>query len=313
MDAIRALAARHGLVVIEDAAQAHGASATARRAGSLGDAAAFSFYPSKNLGALGDGGAICTDDARDRGARARRLRNLGQEEQGRHLEAGMQRAPRRDPGGGAADQAAPPRRSGTRPAARSPRPTASAPSATAARRWSRTLAASASTTSSRSGSPSATRCARLLAERGVGSRRPLLARGPPPAALRRAARRDRAGARQRQPAGRGRALAADVSRARPKQRCTERGRVPPRRDRGAADELLSTSTSASASRFGLIGLGYWGPNLLRVLAEMAGGRDQLDLRPRPAAPRALRPPLPGVRPDQPTSTTSSTTPSSTRS
>jgi dTDP-4-amino-4,6-dideoxygalactose transaminase len=62
MDSIVAIARRHGLKVIEDAAQAHGARYHARRAGSLGDAAAFSFYPGKNLGALGDGGAITTDD-----------------------------------------------------------------------------------------------------------------------------------------------------------------------------------------------------------------------------------------------------------
>ena len=68
MDAIRALADRHGLLVVEDAAQAHGATCRGDRAGSLGDVAAFSFYPSKNLGALGDGGAICTHDDRDRGA-----------------------------------------------------------------------------------------------------------------------------------------------------------------------------------------------------------------------------------------------------
>lgn len=62
MDAIRAVAVRHGLKVLEDAAQAHGARYKGRRIGSLGDAAAFSFYPGKNLGALGDGGAITTDD-----------------------------------------------------------------------------------------------------------------------------------------------------------------------------------------------------------------------------------------------------------
>lgn len=62
MDAINAVARRHGLKVIEDAAQAHGAFYKGRRVGSLGDAAAFSFYPGKNLGALGDGGAVTTQD-----------------------------------------------------------------------------------------------------------------------------------------------------------------------------------------------------------------------------------------------------------
>ena len=62
MDAIIEIARRHRLKVLEDAAQAHGARWCGRRAGSLGDAAAFSFYPGKNLGALGDGGAITTND-----------------------------------------------------------------------------------------------------------------------------------------------------------------------------------------------------------------------------------------------------------
>jgi dTDP-4-amino-4,6-dideoxygalactose transaminase len=64
MDPICAAARRHGLKVIEDAAQAHGARYRGRRTGSLGDAAGFSFYPGKNLGALGDGGAVTTDDDR---------------------------------------------------------------------------------------------------------------------------------------------------------------------------------------------------------------------------------------------------------
>lgn len=63
MDPINALARQHGLKVIEDAAQAHGACYKGRRTGQLGDAAAFSFYPGKNLGALGDGGAITTNDS----------------------------------------------------------------------------------------------------------------------------------------------------------------------------------------------------------------------------------------------------------
>jgi dTDP-4-amino-4,6-dideoxygalactose transaminase len=88
MDAISALGLRHGLLVFEDAAHAHGATYRGARAGSLGTAAAFSFYPSKNLGALGDGGAICTDDSVI-AERARRLRNLGQQRKGDHVEVGF--------------------------------------------------------------------------------------------------------------------------------------------------------------------------------------------------------------------------------
>jgi dTDP-4-amino-4,6-dideoxygalactose transaminase len=62
MDAILGVAAEHGLKVVEDCAQAHGATWAGRRAGTMGDAAAFSFYPTKNLGALGDGGAVVTND-----------------------------------------------------------------------------------------------------------------------------------------------------------------------------------------------------------------------------------------------------------
>jgi dTDP-4-amino-4,6-dideoxygalactose transaminase len=75
--ALLAIASRHNLLVIEDAAQAHGARYQGRRAGSFGHSAAFSFYPAKNLGACGDGGAIVTND--DQVAeRARVLRNYGQ-------------------------------------------------------------------------------------------------------------------------------------------------------------------------------------------------------------------------------------------
>lgn len=88
MDAVLAFAERHGLLALEDAAQAHGARYGAKRAGSLGDLAGFSFYPSKNLGALGDGGAICTDDE-ELARRARSLRNLGQLEKGQHIDAGF--------------------------------------------------------------------------------------------------------------------------------------------------------------------------------------------------------------------------------
>lgn len=62
MDAIMDIARRHNLLVIEDAAQAHGAEYKGKRAGEWGHAACFSFYPGKNLGAYGDGGAVCTND-----------------------------------------------------------------------------------------------------------------------------------------------------------------------------------------------------------------------------------------------------------
>jgi dTDP-4-amino-4,6-dideoxygalactose transaminase len=78
MDPIRALADRAGVPVVEDAAQAHGARYRGRRAGTLGVAAAFSFYPTKNLGALGDGGAVVTDDD-DLAQAVWRLRNYGEE------------------------------------------------------------------------------------------------------------------------------------------------------------------------------------------------------------------------------------------
>jgi dTDP-4-amino-4,6-dideoxygalactose transaminase len=87
MAAIEAFAGPAGLLVLEDAAQAHGARYRGHRVGSLGAAAAFSFYPTKNLGALGDGGAICTNDDLI-AARLRRLRNLGQRAKGEHVEPG---------------------------------------------------------------------------------------------------------------------------------------------------------------------------------------------------------------------------------
>ncbi len=74
MDALLAVAQRHGLAVIEDCAQAHGAALEGRRAGSFGRIGCFSFYPTKNLGALGDGGAVVTDDE----ALADRVRQLRQ-------------------------------------------------------------------------------------------------------------------------------------------------------------------------------------------------------------------------------------------
>lgn len=76
MEKIMSIADRHGLKVLEDGAQAHGASLNKRRAGSLGHAAAFSFYPGKNLGALGDAGAVTTNDA-SLAKKIRVLRNYG--------------------------------------------------------------------------------------------------------------------------------------------------------------------------------------------------------------------------------------------
>jgi dTDP-4-amino-4,6-dideoxygalactose transaminase len=76
MDAIKAVATTYDLKVIEDAAQAHGAKYKGRMTGTLGDAAGFSFYPGKNLGAFGDAGAVVTDDE-DLAKKIRVLRNYG--------------------------------------------------------------------------------------------------------------------------------------------------------------------------------------------------------------------------------------------
>jgi len=83
MDALRAIANRRGLRLIEDAAQAHGARYKGRRTGGLSDAAAFSFYPTKNLGALGDGGAITTSDTQ-LAKKIGMLRNYGSEVKYQH-------------------------------------------------------------------------------------------------------------------------------------------------------------------------------------------------------------------------------------
>ena len=88
MPAIAAVAERHGLAIVEDCCQAHLATCGGRPVGSFGIAAAYSFYPTKNLGALGDGGALTTND--DRVAQhARRLRNGGQIDRYRHGEFGV--------------------------------------------------------------------------------------------------------------------------------------------------------------------------------------------------------------------------------
>jgi len=87
MDPIMAFARQHGLAVVEDACQAHGADDAGRRAGSLGDAAAFSFYPSKNLGAYGDGGAVTTN-SRAIADHVRMIRDHGSIKKYEHQEIG---------------------------------------------------------------------------------------------------------------------------------------------------------------------------------------------------------------------------------
>lgn len=88
LDPILAIAREHGLKVIEDAAQAHGARYNGKRLGSHGDLVCWSFYPGKNLGALGDGGAVTTDDAA-LADRLRMLRNYGSSRKYYHDELGM--------------------------------------------------------------------------------------------------------------------------------------------------------------------------------------------------------------------------------
>lgn len=88
MDPILEIARAHGIRVLEDAAQAHGARYHGRPAGSLGDAAAWSFYPGKNLGALGDGGGVTTSDAAIADG-VRLLRNYGSRVKYRHEEQGV--------------------------------------------------------------------------------------------------------------------------------------------------------------------------------------------------------------------------------
>lgn len=88
MRAFRSLADAYGLKLVEDAAQAHGAASFGRRAGNCGDAAAFSFYPGKNLGALGDGGAVTTNDE-ELASAVRILANYGAERKYHHVYLGM--------------------------------------------------------------------------------------------------------------------------------------------------------------------------------------------------------------------------------
>lgn len=87
MEPILAFADRHGLIVIEDAAQAHGATYRGRRAGSLGVAGCFSFYPGKNLGALGEAGAVTTNDS-ELASQMRMFRDHGQSRKYQHSVVG---------------------------------------------------------------------------------------------------------------------------------------------------------------------------------------------------------------------------------
>ena len=87
MDALCRIAGEHDLLLIEDAAQAHGAVYRGRRVGSFGQLACFSFYPAKNLGAFGEGGAVVTDD-RQLADRVRRLRDHAQQGPHNHVELG---------------------------------------------------------------------------------------------------------------------------------------------------------------------------------------------------------------------------------
>ena len=88
MPALMAVAQRHGLAVVEDCCQAHLATCAGQPVGSFGAAAAYSFYPTKNLGALGDGGALTANDP-DLAAKAKRLRNGGQTDRYHHAEFGV--------------------------------------------------------------------------------------------------------------------------------------------------------------------------------------------------------------------------------
>ncbi len=88
MDAINAIAKKHNLKIIEDAAQAHGAKYKGKKAGSLGDAAGFSFYPGKNLGALGDGGCVTTNN-KELADKVRALGNYGSDYKYHHIYKGV--------------------------------------------------------------------------------------------------------------------------------------------------------------------------------------------------------------------------------
>ena len=109
MTAVNDFADDHGLLVVEDAAQAHGAVYDGRAAGCLSAAGCFSFYPGKNLGAFGDAGCIVTDDD-ELAEQVALMRDHGRKGRDDHVVIGRQQPHGRDPGRGAAHQAAAPRR-----------------------------------------------------------------------------------------------------------------------------------------------------------------------------------------------------------
>ena len=108
VDPLGELCSARGIALVEDACQAHGARYKGRRTGGLGTIAAFSFYPSKNLGAYGDGGAVTTDDG-ELADRIRILRNVGQTERYTHVAVGSNERLDTHPGRSASRQAPTPR------------------------------------------------------------------------------------------------------------------------------------------------------------------------------------------------------------
>ncbi len=115
LDPILAIAGRHGLALVEDAAQAHGARYRGRRIGAHGDIVCWSFYPGKNLGALGDGGAVTTDRS-DLADRIRVLRNYGSSAEVCERGPWHEQPSGPDPGGGPPGEAGPSRRVDRAPA-----------------------------------------------------------------------------------------------------------------------------------------------------------------------------------------------------
>ena len=252
MDELLQIADRHGLVVIEDAAQAHGACYRGRACGTIGSIGCFSFYPGKNLGAYGDAGAVTSNDP-DLLARVRKLRDHGRTSKYEHDEIGY--GERIDALQAAILGAKLPHLTAWTDARRRH-----------ARRYTELLAGTSVTTPTEDPgdehvfhlyvvrSTVATSSSRISASRGR-RRHPLPDPAPSPAGLPEA----RAGQPAAHGAGRGRdPVAADVSRA-----ARRPDRV--RRRSGPAVRRMTVNVA-------IVGLGYWGPNLARNIAILDGGR-----------------------------------------